>query len=104
MICQCDPPHTIGKMALNFSNNPNGTTFKRIIVFSFSSSVTPNAQESEDSGLSLSFTVLGTEAAKRISITSIGEQDHEKEMYDDHTKVLRQKALKSHGSSTPDFR
>lgn len=52
-----------------------------------SSSVTPNAQESEDSGLSLGYS--STEAAKRMSSSSSSinsEQDHD----DDDDKVLPQ--------------
>lgn len=63
----------------------------------FSSSVTPNAQESEDSGLSLSG-YSSNDAAKRMSSSSSSinsEQDHEKDIYDDDMKVLRQKGSTS---------
>lgn len=64
-----------------------------------SSNVTPNAQESEDSGLSLSYAILGTEAAKRISSSSpIGEQDH-----DEDSQVLRQKDRKNNGNSSASY-
>lgn len=65
------------------------------------SNVTPNAQESEDSGLSLSYSILGSEAAKRISSSSspIGEQDHDKDLFDDDAKVLRHKANKNSAAS-----
>lgn len=55
-----------------------------------SSSVTPNAQESEDSGLSLGYS--STEAAKRMSSSSSSiNSEHEKDIYDDDEKDLRQK-------------
>lgn len=62
--------------------------------------MTPNAQESEDSGLSLSYSILGSEAAKRISSSSssIGEQDHE-----DDSQVLRQKDRKNNGTGNGSF-
>lgn len=70
--------------------------------------VTPNAQESEDSGLSLSYSILGSDATKRISSSSssIGEHEHEKDLFDDEAKVLRQKANKTTatGSGNYDFR
>lgn len=70
----------------------------------FSSNVTPNAQESEDSGLSLSYSVLGSEAAKRISSSSssIGEQDQDKE-YEEEAKVLRQKDRKNNGTGSGNY-
>lgn len=73
----------------------------------YSSNVTPNAQESEDSGLSLSYSILGSEAAKRISSSSssIGEQDHDKD-FEEEAKVLRQKERKNSGNGNGpyDFR
>lgn len=50
---------------------------------------------------------MGTEAAKRISTNSSsvgGEQDHEKDNYEEDTKVLRQKANKATANSNHDFR
>lgn len=55
------------------------------------SNVTPNAQESEDSGLSLGYS--STEAAKRLSSSSSSinsEQDHDRDIYDDDARDLRQ--------------
>lgn len=65
------------------------------------SNVTPNAQESEDSGLSLSYSILGSDAAKRISSSSssIGEQDQDKDLFDEDANVLRHNANKSSASS-----
>lgn len=70
------------------------------------SNVTPNAQESEDSGLSLSYSLLGSDAAKQISSSSssISETD-QKELYED--EVVRQKGNKNSTSTIdaiPDFR
>lgn len=66
----------------------------------YGSTVTPNAQESEDSGLSLSYSILGSEAAKRISSSSssIGEQDH-----DEDSQVLRQKDRKNNGNGNTSY-
>lgn len=53
--------------------------------------VTPNAQESEDSGLSLGYS--STDAAKRMSSSSSSinsEQDHERDMYEEEARELRQ--------------
>jgi hypothetical protein len=62
----------------------------------YGSSVTPNAQESEDSGLSLSFTVLNSEAAKRISNTStLSDHDQKKDSYEEQTN----QSNKSNGSA-----
>lgn len=50
---------------------------------------------------------MGTEAAKRISTNSSsigGDQDLEKDNYEEETKVLRQKANKAIGNSNHDFR
>lgn len=74
----------------------------------FRSTVTPNAQESEDSGLSLSYSILGTDAAKRISSGSSSNHDlDQKDIFEDEAKVLRQKAIKNNapsgGSSSHDF-
>lgn len=55
------------------------------------SNVTPNAQESEDSGLSLGYS--STEAAKRMSSSSSSinsEQDHDRDIYDDDARDTRQ--------------
>lgn len=50
----------------------------------FSSSVTPtNAPESEDSGLSLSFTVLGSDKRISTSSSSTGEQDTDKDSFEE---------------------
>ncbi|XP_055316484.1 RNA polymerase II elongation factor Ell isoform X2 [Sitodiplosis mosellana] len=54
--------------------------------------VTPNAQESEDSGLG-SLGYSSTEAAKRMSSSSSSinsEQDHDRDIYDDDVRELRQ--------------
>lgn len=62
----------------------------------FRPNVTPNAQESEDSGLG-SFGYSSTEAAKRMSSSSSSinsEQDHDRDIYDDDARELRQ-----HGST-----
>lgn len=75
----------------------------------FRSSVTPNAQESEDSGLSLGYS--STDTAKRMSSSSSSinsEQEHEKDLYDDDVKVLRQKGstkmINATGNGGHDFR
>lgn len=55
--------------------------------------VTPNAQESEDSGLSLGYS--STDAAKRMSSSSSSinsEQDHERDIYEEEARELRQNA------------
>lgn len=67
------------------------TKIKNVItLYFFSSSGTPtNAPESEDSGIS--FSLLGSEAAKRISTSSTSEQDTEKDSFEEDTKMLRQK-------------
>jgi len=54
--------------------------------------VTPNAQESEDSGLG-SLGYSSTDAAKRMSSSSSSinsEQDHDRDIYDDDARELRQ--------------
>lgn len=59
--------------------------------------VTPNAQESEDSGLSLGYS--STDAAKRMSSSSSSinsEQDHDRDMCDDDGRDFR----RHHGSTT----
>lgn len=65
----------------------------------YRSNITPNAQESEDSGLSLSYSILGSDAAKRISSSSssFSEQDHDKDLFDED--ILRQKTS-SKGSTS----
>lgn len=65
----------------------------------FRSNVTPNAQESEDSGLSLGYS--STDAAKRMSSSSSSinsEQDHDRDIYDDDARELRQ-----HGTTPLDL-
>lgn len=62
-----------------------------VIINFYRSNVTPNAQESEDSGLSLGYS--STEAAKRMSSSSSSinsEQDHDRDIYDDDARDLRQ--------------
>lgn len=76
----------------------------------FRSSVTPNAQESEDSGLSLGYS--STDTTKRMSSSSSSinsEQEHDKDIYDDDVKVLqRQKGrtnmMNATGTGGYDFR
>lgn len=47
------------------------------VCVSFRSNVTPNAQESEDSGLSLSYSVLTQDVANRISTSAALERGHD---------------------------
>lgn len=71
-----------------------------------SSGVTPTAVESEDNVSSLNFTVLNSEAAKRISSTSSSMSDHdqEKDTYEEQTKLIRKQANSKPIESTYDFR
>lgn len=75
--------------------------------------VTPNAQESEDSGLSLGYS--STDAAKRMSSSSSSinsEQDHDRDLFtDDEPRELRQNGstptiniANAKGSGGHDFR
>lgn len=62
----------------------------------FRSSVTPNAQESEDSGLSLGYS--STDTTKRMSSSSSSinsEQEHDKDIYDDDVKVLQRQTART---------
>lgn len=74
------------------------------------SSVTPNAQESEDSGLGIGYSSADTSKRVSSSSSSISEQDHDdKNLYDDDDKVLRQKGsskilINATGSGGHDFR
>lgn len=85
----------------------NWTKFSHIFPFRFhSSGVTPTAVESEDNVSSLNFTVLNSEAAKRISSTSSSMSDHdqEKDSYEEQTKLIRTQANNKPNESTYDFR
>lgn len=68
------------------------TKQKKLFSARFRPNVTPNAQESEDSGLG-SLVYSSTEAAKRMSSSSSSinsEQDHDRDIYDDDARELRQ--------------
>lgn len=79
--------------------------------FSFpfnSSGVTPTAVESDDNVSSLNFTVLNSEAAKRISSGSSSTSDHDldKDSYEEQTKLIRKQVHNkpTNESTTYDFR
>lgn len=67
--------------------------------------VTPTTVEEENAS-SLNFTVLNSEAAKRISSTSSSMSDHdqEKDTYEEQTKLIRNQANNKPIESTYDFR
>ncbi|XP_037024926.1 RNA polymerase II elongation factor ELL2 isoform X2 [Bradysia coprophila] len=71
----------------------------------YSSSVTPTAVESDDNVSSLNFTVLNSEAAKRISSGSSSISDQEKDTYEETTKLIRKQAYNKpmNESTTYDF-
>lgn len=83
----------------------------RIFSEPYRPNVTPNAQESEDSGLSLGYS--STDAAKRMSSSSSSinsEQDHDRDIYDEDARELRQNngspmdMISATGTNNYDFR
>lgn len=74
----------------------------------FRSNVTPNAQESEDSGLSLSFSVLGHDVANRISSSNNvvnGTGVHDDHRSDgDYGMDTDNNAYRENANDTNDFR
>ncbi|KAG4068947.1 hypothetical protein HA402_005095 [Bradysia odoriphaga] len=71
----------------------------------YSSGVTTSSVESDDNVSSLNFTVLNSEAAKRISSGSSSISDQEKETYEETTKLIRKQAYNKpmNESTTYDF-
>ncbi len=103
----CAPHHITGNECLKKSSLWTKWIDKLIFLVPFNSSgVTPTAVESEDNVSSLNFTVLNSEAAKRISSTSssISDHDQDKDSYEEQTKLIRKQANNTPNESTYDFR
>lgn len=99
-------------LSLSSKNNNNKdvlvTTCINHQCFLFRSNVTPNAQESEDSGLSLSYSVLGHDVANRISSSNNvvnGTGVHDDHRSDgDYGMDTDNNAYRENANDTNDFR